>query len=346
MNLSEATHILQSVGYNVKKQESTLVESACNLLESVIAQLPTLNEMSKARADKADSAEAKELEQVMASMDSKKSRPGNGTMANVAKYLAAYDALKKKEGELSDFDLQTLKNFENDGYLEACENDDITLLAKTDKGHGASAAKGGDFKTAFANGDVKRCLEVLTNRIRSGFATQAAKDATMDALDAVSELPGAEAFGARIQAAMDKLGMIELGGRARATGNTYTIDAGPKAKFVSVILKKNGIKDAVADENGVFTIVTSPARGAAITAALEDKGIDVVAAERQFKNPKTTKTFKLVDDSDLDSAEVALEGTDTVIDPETGTFSITGTEKQIAKLLANFEDFGIDVEEV
>lgn len=345
MNLFEATHILQSVGYDVKKQENTLAESACKLLESVIAQLPTINEMSKSRADKADSPEAKELEQVMASMDSKKSRPGNGTMSQVAKYLAAYDALKAKEDELSDFDLQTLKNFENDGYKDACENDDITLLVKTDKGHGASAAKGGDFKSAFAEGNVKRCLDVIVNRIRSGFATQAAKDATLTALEAVSELPGAEAFSTRIAAAMDKLSKLELGGRARATGNTYTINAGAKAKFVNAILKKNGIKDAIADEDGVFTITTSPARGAAITAALEPKGIEVIEQERQFKNPKSTKSFRIIDIDDLDAAEVALEDEDTSIDAETGVFTVTGTEHQISKLLDKLNEFGVEVED-
>ena len=347
MNLFEATHILQSVGYNVKKQENTLVESACKLLESVIAQLPELNEMSQSRAAKADSAEAKELEKVMASMDSKKSRPGNGSMSQVDKYLAAYDALKAKEDELSAFDRQTLKNFENDGYKEACENDDITLLSKTEKGHGASSAKGGDFKSAFATGNVKRCLDVLVNRIRSGFATQEAKDATLAALQDVSEMEGAEAYASRITAAINKLSEMDLGGRRRVSGNTYVIEAGPKAKFVKAILMKNGIKGVEPDEDGVFTFATSPARGAAITAILEPKGIDVFEQEREVKNAKISKSYRILDlESDLETAEIVLDEIGAEVDPETGIFTLVGTDKQITKTIEQLIEYGVEPEEI
>ena len=296
--------------------------------------------------------EGKALLKVKKSMDSKKSRPGNDpSMAGAAKYVKAYEDLKAIEDTLDPVDnrddLDVLRAFENDGYLEAAENDDITLIQKKDKGHGANAAKGGDFKTAFSNGDVKRCLEVLKNRIRSGFATQEAKDATLDALMAVSEMDGAEPYAPKISAAIQALQDADLGVRHRVSGNTYVIHAGKRAKAAKAVLIGSGITNAIIDDEGNVTFNAAAGKAEAVMDKLIGRGFDDIDEQtHEVKNPKTDRTFKLVDLDELETAEIALEEEGIEIDPASGVFTINGTEKQVAKVINKLQDlYGLEIEE-
>lgn len=111
MNINEAQKILNHAGY--------------------------ITEMSAARAAKSDCEEAARLERDMASIDSRRSNYERGKaqspeMINRSSYIADYKALKRlgDAGKLSDYDNETLRIFVDAGYLEACENDDATLVKK------------------------------------------------------------------------------------------------------------------------------------------------------------------------------------------------------------------------
>lgn len=351
MNLFEAKHILQSVGYTVNKDTAG---EACALLESAIRRLPgkMLSEMSAARAAKADTPEAKRLEQDMASIDSKKSNYENGkakepTMANADKFIADYEALSAIADELSARDAETLAIFANDGYLDACEQNDATLVKKTNKGNGAG--EGGNFGTAMENGDVKRALTVILNRIRSGFASEEAKQRALDALDAIAEMDGAEAVADRIEAARAKLGGLELGARARRAADTYTAlyDEGIKPGVLRAILTKCGVKEAptIDEENMAITFAAPAGVAAKVTEVLAQRyGMEVTKNERvAASGAGATETRTIIVD-DTDVAEVALEGGKVTYEiGADGEITLTGTTKQIDKAIAEIEAVGAEI---
>lgn len=353
MNLFEAKHILQSVGYTVNKDYAG---EACAILESAVRKLSKsgmLSEMSKARADKAETPEAKRLEQDMASIDSKKSNYENGKaksaeMANAGSYIADYEELKAIEDTLSARDAETLRIFEDDGYLAACENNDATLVKKTDKGNGAG--EGGNFAAALANGDVKRALTVIMNRIRSGFASDDAKERCLAALDQIAEMDGAEVVMDKIESAREKLGALELGARARRAADTYTAiyDENVKLGVLKALLVKAGVKEApiVDEENMSITFAASPTVAAKATEILASRfGMEVTKNERQSAAAaaKETKTI-IVDDPEI--AEVGLDDDEFAgkyTFGEDGEITLTGTAKQIAKMIAAIEGVGGEI---
>ena len=356
MNLFEAKHILQSVGYSVNKD---YVGEACALLESAIRRLPgkMISEMSKARADKAKSMKVAHadlvarVEQDMASIDSKKSNFETGKaktsqMANAGEYLSNFELLNDVADELDAFGLETLNNFKNDGYLAACEENDATLVKKADKGNGAG--DGGNYATAIANGDVKRALTVILNRIRSGFASEEAKQRALAALDEIAAMDGAESVIARIDSAREKLGALELGARARRAADTYTATLvdGINPKLVVAMIKKAGIgDDAITMGEDSVTFAAPAGKAAKATELLAARGIEVAKNERVAAaggaGAQETQTI-IVDDVEI--AEVGLE--DVKINytiGEDGEITLTGTAKQIAKAIAEIEAVGAEI---
>lgn len=356
MNLFEAKHILQSVGYTVNKDHS---DQICAILESIsrkVSRTDMLSEMSAARAAKAETKQAKRLEQDMSSIDSKKSNYLNGNatspqMTNAGSYIADYEALKAIEDTLSARDAETLRIFVDDKYLEACEENDATLVKKTDKGHGAGEK--GNLRTAMEAGNIKRALETIKNRIRSGKAKgwgEAAKNSVINDLNALLGMPGAEEFEDQINTCLELADGQATGGVKRRDADTYTAfyDENVKVGVLKALLIKAGVKEApiVDEENMSITFSASPTVAAKATEILASRyGMEVTKNERQSAAAaaKETKTI-IVDDPEI--AEVGLDDDEFAgkyTFGEDGEITLTGTAKQIAKMIAAIEGVGGEI---
>lgn len=364
MNLFEAKHVLQKVGYTVAKDYDA---EACTLIESAIHSIARheakrrmfrhgsrfINEMAARRAD---SELAAAVERDIASIDSKRSNYNNGrakspSMGNCGLYLKHFDALKAAEDTLSDRDLHTLDRFERDGYLAACENDDISLVKKVNNMHGSK--NGRDIFGDIEAGDVKEALKKIKNSIRSGGSEIARKNiiAKIDKILSMEKIDDTTAQ--YLQAAREKLEAGEFASkRLRTNNDSYTITV-PKKKnpaFVLRVLRGNGV-EGMTNEDGTITFATTEGKANKIIAGLKEFGItDVVKAEREMKtaNATVTKTFTI---DDVDSVNFVLKhfdakNFDAKVNKKEMTVEVTGTESKIAKFCMAMDDVGLPYEEV
>lgn len=363
MNLFEAKHILQSVGYTVNEDLDNQFKTIMEAVGRRLSRYNMLSEMSKARADKAKKDKVAyadlvaRLEQDMASMDSKHSdlktgKTDNPTMKNVNQFRSDYESLLNVADELDDFGKQTLSNFEADGYLAAVEQNNGWLLKKTDKGNGAGAR--GNFNTAFDNEDWKGAYDILYNRQRSG-----GKETVQQNLIAGCERLlglGTEILGAdleqKVKALLTKATNMELKSRSRAA-DTYTAfyDENVKVGVLKAILTMVGVKEApiVDEENMSITFTASPGVAAKATEMFSSRfGMEVVKNERQTSTvgAKETRVVK-VDDTEgiladvIDLAFDNIKATYEIIGDN--EISITGTAGQIKKAIEGIESLGIEV---
>lgn len=347
MNLFEAKTILQSIGYTVKKP--TVLDEVAAILESAKNDLLTEMAMNAPKTE-----EGKALLRAKKSMDSKKSRPGaSGSMANAQAYINAYNALKAKEDEIDGDDLDILKAFEDDGYLEAAENDDISLIQKKNKGNGARADKGGNFAQAYEAGNVERCVDCLLNSCRSGSTSDAGIEALRNRLELVRGMKGAEAakIAGKIAQCEMKIGAMSAGEVAprRRNQGSATIDLSAyegNPALVKAILAKAGVNATLAEDGSSISIVGTSNAIAKASEALAahpktaDLVVDVAAKEPVNRSQRETKVFAV---EDTDIAEVALTDLSEVtyeIDAESKQVSITGTPKWIAKAVETIQGLG------
>lgn len=375
MNLFEAKHILQSVGYTVNKDHS---DQICAILESIsrkVSRKSFLNEMSdrgNARFNKVEGGKGKgnksdimymagAVEDACSSIDSAGSNYKTGKRTSVPDisrftelfndFRTAVDTAIENDEDVDPLIQDTYDKMMNDGFYSAVLNNDVYEIKKQDKGNGAGEK--GNLRAAMSNGDIKRALETIKNRIRSGKAKgwgDIAKNNVISDLNALLEMPGAEEYEAQINKCIELASDQATGNIKHRAADTYTAiyDENVKLGVLKALLVKAGVKEApiVDEENMSITFSASPTVAAKATEILSSRfGMEVVKNERQSAAAaaKETKTI-IVDDPEI--AEVGLDDDEFAgkyTFGEDGEITLTGTAKQIAKMIAAIEGVGGEI---
>ena len=253
----------------------------------------------------------------------------------------------------------TFSRLSKNGYLEAAENDDISLIQKKNKGNGARADKGGNFAQAYEAGNVERCVDCLLNSCRSGSTSEAGIEALRNRLEMVRGMKGADAAKiagkiAQCEMKIDSMAAGDVAPRRRNQG-AATIDLSAyegNPNLVKAILAKAGVNATIAEDGSSISIVGTSNAIAKASEALAahpktaDLVVDVAAKEPVNRSQRETKTFSV---EDTDIAEVALTDLSEVtyeIDADSNTVAITGTPKWIAKAVETIEGLGCSIEAI